>query len=599
MIVFNRTLVYTHKFDKWQYIVVNNYDTKKYSILDGLSNDEESILHCINNNQFEMAYYFLNDCYYQVISTPRDLLKHIEYSQKDNRKHELNRGFHEYKFSISDTDTIPLALFEFAIKIYMENKHGCEIDLSQVDFTQNDENISKFLYVANSLMGLNVYYKIYSSETLNSMPSKNDSITISIGDIKDLISNEGIYPTYLNIFVYNLGANIKVDIVNEAENVNTLKWILNSTPNVIENQRGNIRKFLSYSGLSIDINNVWNLIDDYSIKNQYALDTILNLNITLNDIVSSMINTSNIQSSLYEKYLNTVVDTTTTSLENFLNDTKNQDRLDKVYNKISNLNFKQPCLDFENFKNNVINIELSPNSDTTMMKLLKSMCLDDDLIIDIINSILKNQYLTLLSEKDILSPLGLNILKNIITIVQFEYSSNQINSKLRTSSKIFYDSIFKELMNINPISIEENKKIFQKAIFNLDGETFKSINRFAVLLFKIYNPKFNFENISGQEKILILTTPELLLKFINFCDTNSHEDLVSSLFMEDEKMLNIGMVQVEYIKYILYQLLDDTKILTELLNSLNLAISLKDCKWYLEKLKKSLKDMLNIHKFIV
>lgn len=600
MIKFNRTLVYTHKFDKWQYIEVTNYDTPQYSTLEDISSDEESILNCINVNQDEIAYYYLNGYYYQVISTPKDLLQHIKYTPKDNRKHELNRGFHEWKCIINDIDTIPLKLVEFAFKIYLKQHQNCEVDLSQTNCSLNDENISKFLYLANELLGLNIFYKVYSKENKKSVPSSNDGTTISFKDIKDLISSNGIYPTYLNIFVHNLKVSPKINIVNNEENLNTLKWILNSCSKDLENYHDYINIFLTNSGISINNKNIWNYIDNYNIQNSYSLKMINRLKITLNDMISVIINTKHINKSLYLIYIKIINNISFEELKEFLENKKNQSLLDNIYDILKSHKFDNLEVDLSNFKKILNNTNLTSNSIYTLLKLIKSTCIPKNLLLDIVGNIIKDKYNQLFElKKDILNNNSLNLLKNIGVILQFKYHID-ISKDLKKFSNKYYQRLFRILMDINVISIECNNGLFKKDNFILDNTAFKNLNKISSQLFWIYNPNFDFSNITYIEKILILTTPELLLKFIDFCETSQKEEKLLYIFIQDNSFLNIGTIQCEYLKYILYQLLGNSNTLNDLLNSLNLQVSLDRCKKYINTLKDYFKkDIIAIHKFSI
>lgn len=615
MLNFVRNLVYTHKFDSWQYIVVTDRNSKRYSVAESIQSDEESILNCVNTNQDETAYYYLGGKYYVVVSTPKDLLAHIPYSPKDNRKHDMNRGFHEFQLYLNGSDTIPIKLVEFAFRIYFEGKKDCEIDLSSTGYALDDDNISKLLYITNALLGLNVFCTVSTS-----MPKMSPSEdTLPLKDIDTIISSDGICQTYLKIFTYNVNSQKKIDVIDDTQNLKTLKWILNSPQEELDEYHTYINLFFTRCGIPINYKNLWQLIDDYTINNRYSLDMVSKLNVTLNDVMSVMDNTRRIEERLYYKYISIIDGTTPADLKRFLTVEENCECLERIYQKLNGLNYEKNFR-LESFKETLIGLDLLPTEVYTLLELIKSMDLSERLSLDITYNVLKRQYKDILSLKDVLDDSSLTLLENVETILQFEYPK-PINGKLKERSEKYYQSVFRNLMDVNVISFKKNDRTFsllthsgkltltvpirynknflKKSAYALDIEGFGKVNQISDRMFSLSNPNFDFSALSSNEKVLTLTTPELLLKFMDFCYLNHKAETLTETFKEGATIINVGLRQIEYLKYIVYQLFDNSNTLDGLLNDLQLEIPLNVCKKYLKKVRKVLKRTLDIHNFLI
>jgi hypothetical protein len=143
-------------------------------------------------------------------------------------------------------------------------------------------------------------------------------------------------------------------------------------------------------------------------------------------------------------------------------------------------------------------------------------------------------------------------------------------------------------MGINAITIDDSKKLnfMEKSILSLNVEDFQTINLLYYKLFLAKNPSLDFSKLTEYEKVLVLCTPELLLRYLDYCETLSDEKLPTELFQNKGNLINVGMVQVQYIKYILCTVFEDSKTLPTTLTDLGLELSIKRLKVHTKKLRK-------------
>jgi hypothetical protein len=149
-------------------------------------------------------------------------------------------------------------------------------------------------------------------------------------------------------------------------------------------------------------------------------------------------------------------------------------------------------------------------------------------------------------------------------------------------------------MSVNAVSIDDTKKpnFMEKSILSLNVEDFQTLSGLFYKLFLVQNPSLDFTALTENEKVLILCTPELLLQYIDYCDPLNNDKLLPELFQHKGNLINIGMVQVQYIKYVLNTALEDTKTLPTTLTDLGLDLTTKKLKVHTKKLKKFLECIL-------
>jgi hypothetical protein len=532
----------------------------------------------------------------------------------------MNRGFYEYEFSITDDDTIPLELVNLAFNLYFDGKHSCDVDIAKlkcpkdgsIPLQLDDDNISKFLYLTNEILSLNLCYKIHNNPT----GLKVSGVNVPIREVKRVLSVGEMYLTYIKMFVYNYNDGIKFDVVTPTRNRETLKWIFNAPMDSFENHHQYVNFFMQRCEVTINRVNVWDFIDDYSIQNTYALNTVIALKVSLDDIISVLINTQRLESPLYDKYVSTIEETSVEELQTFLSDEQNQQRLNEVYERLSVLNLEnsQPL---ENLCNALSVLELSPTDTSILLLLFKSLYLSKDAYLDTLYELLKALYEHILSSDDLLNERTIKLLQKIGIVLQAEYPyGKEFTESLSIRTQRLHRETFDRLINISAITIGDNPRRFKpftyygklnlltpircnktflkKTSLNFDSETFKDISRVLSQYFWIYNPNFDFSHLNGYEKILVLTTPELLLKYIYYYDTDDDADSMEYIFMDGDYPLNIGATQVLQLKHNIYHLLNDKQNLSDLLELLKVDISIKDCMKYLKALKECLQDVLNM-----
>lgn len=592
MLTLNRMLVYTHKFDKWEYITLQDPNSTEYSTLSDLDSTQKKVLTYVSDTKQETTHYFQNGFYYNVVSTPNDLLQHIPYTPKDNRKHEMNRGFYEYSLPISDNDTVPLDVLSLALQLYIDGKSNCEVDISKFNALSQQsrqECIAKFLYISNELLKLNVYLK--ESSTTSVTPISNATVNFSI--VKGIIDTTSVYLTYLNIFYFNTRSSDKISVENTSIVDNTLKYIFNTSNDTIRQHLDSIKVFLEQCRVPITIDNIWNYVENHSMQNSIATGKVLALQLSLNDMLSLIVNTKSVGSATFSKYLEVLNNTPVDSLQEFLNSTDNTTPLHTVHEKLSPIQDK-PSTDVNLFISKLRSMEFTSENLSTLMELLKSMCLPNDTLATALSTVLTSHYEDILNSQNLLLSKTATLLDNISLILNFNYNDNSINATLRKFTEALYSQAVKKFMGVNAVSIDDTKKpnFMDKSILSLNVEDFQTLSGLFYKLFLVQNHSLDFTALTENEKVLILCTPELLLQYIDYCDPLNNDKLLPELFQHKGNLINIGMVQVQYIKYVLNTALEDTKTLPTTLTDLGLDLTTKKLKVHTKKLKKFLECIL-------